>query len=185
MSVESSRQTVEEARIFEFFYAYGAQPGPMGECAEDGCENDAWVSVRAAPRRYVCMAHYQDGFEEAVRADARGDLEALAAVARGVVDNLSDLDHRVLGYDGLGAVLALRAAIGEPSSVEEAVCPRCGGTGEIVYGDTGLGRGGFAGQQLTAGPCPECQKARLRDTDREAAEHALAASVEEDEANGR
>ena len=130
-------QTVEEARIFEFFYAYGAQPGPWGECAEDGCENDAWVSVRGAPRRYICILHYQARLEEAVRADARRELEAenerLRTALRGMLDEVEKTrrwrastgmrpatdtsDFAAVAPSGLQAVeRAIREALAVPSS---------------------------------------------------------------------
>ena len=40
-----------------------------------------------------------------------------------------------------------------PASPSPPPCPKCDGTGRRVWPDTSCGRGGFAGQSLTEGPC--------------------------------
>jgi hypothetical protein len=44
----------------------------------------------------------------------------------------------------------------EQSTPGLPLCETCHGDGEVVYPDTTLGRGGFGGQQITAGPCRAC-----------------------------
>jgi len=50
--------------------------------------------------------------------------------------------------------LERRARMGGPDAPEP--CEKCDGQGEIVYSDTSLGRGGYAGQTISSGECPRC-----------------------------
>lgn len=40
--------------------------------------------------------------------------------------------------------------------IRGTICPRCSGTGTVLYGSTAIWRGGIGGRAMTTGPCNKC-----------------------------